>query len=207
MNVHQPQPMTELQRQHLAHKERQRRFAAAALKRESDRNPKPQLVYINPIPIKEHSKMLMAPLAKHLSEQATPEWKRKAVCFDAHIRQWRIETGQQVFVSCKDFIRKRSVELGYDYETMIGPIKTRPVARARHIIMWEIKNFVKPEISYPELGRQFGSRDHTSCLWAVSKIQEEVNKNQGLSSENMVSMWYKNRTKKGLQPDLGSNQE
>lgn len=205
MNMH--QPMTELQRQHLAHKERQQRFAAAASKLKEAKRPKPRLVYINPLPTKEPSKELMAPLAKHLAGNPIPEWRRKAIYFDAHIRQWRIETGQQVFVSCKDFIRKRSVELGFDYETMVGPIKTRQVARARHIIMWEIKNFVKPEISYPELGRQFGSRDHTSCLWAVSKIQEEVNKNQGLSSENMVSMWYKNRTKKGRQPDLGSNQK
>lgn len=207
MNMHQPQPMTELQRQHLAHKERQRRFAAAAAKIENDRKPKPRLVYVIPIPLKEHRKTLMAPLARHLSVKAMPEWKRKAICFDAHVRQWKIESGQQVFVSCKDFIRKRSVELGFDYETIVGPNRTKAVSRARHIIMWEIKTVVKPEISYPELGRQFGSRDHTSCLWAVSKIQDEVNKKQGLSSENVVSVWYKNRTKKGLQPDLGSNQK
>jgi hypothetical protein len=52
---------------------------------------------------------------------------------------------------------------------MVGPRKTDDIASARRMLMWEIKRQIKPSISFPELGRLFGGRDHTTALHAVHK--------------------------------------
>lgn len=88
---------------------------------------------------------------------------------DAHViawRKWLSEQGNP----CKAYIKRRCLELGVHYDAVIGPMRLRSVVPARHLIMWEIKRLVKPSISYPELGRMFGGRDHTSTLHAVRKI-------------------------------------
>lgn len=162
--------MTELQRQHHAHKERQRRIAEAAEKLESSKKPGPRLIFINPVSPKSFYSRLRAPLSHHLAGYEKPEWKRKAIIFDAHVRRWREETGSSR-LSLKDFVRRRSVELGSDYETVVGPNRSREAVRARQIIMWEIKKMRGEKISYPEIGRLFGSRDHTTVLHAVKKIE------------------------------------
>lgn len=170
MNMHHSQPMTELQRQHLAHKERQRRIEDAAAKLADSKKPKPRLVFITPVAPKSFNSRLRAPLQRHLSGYDKPEWKRKAILFDAHVRRWREEAGLTRH-SLKDFVRRRSVELGSDYETIVGPNRSRDAVRARQIIMWEIKQMRGERISYPEIGRLFGSRDHTTVLHAVKKIE------------------------------------
>jgi hypothetical protein len=142
---------------------------------------------------------------KHLVVDRQPEWKTKAISFDAHIKQWLLENGE-LQLSCKEYIRLRAVELAIDYETLIGPNRGRAVVAARHLVMWEVKTFVKPHMSFPELGRVFGGRDHTSALFAVTKISLEMSKKQGVNSENVIPIWYKNRTKKERQLNLGSNQ-
>ena len=182
MNMH----STELMRQHQAHKERQARFAKAVAKAQRKEQDLPKLIYINPIAAKPQlPKCLTAPLAKHLSNIRTPEWKRKAIQYDAHVKKWRFETGQ-MHMTCKDYIRLRSVELGSDYETVIGPCRIKKVTRVRHLIMWEIKTKVKPGISYPELGRLFGGRDQTSALFCVKKIEGNLTKSKEYD-ENVVS--------------------
>jgi chromosomal replication initiation ATPase DnaA len=40
--------------------------------------------------------------------------------------------------------------------------------------MWEIKNTIKPLISFPELGRLFGGRDHTTALHSVNSISSKI---------------------------------
>lgn len=85
---------------------------------------------------------------------------------DAHVKawqRWKASAGSPV----KSYIVSRCEELGIPYQEMIGPRKTDDIAHARHMLMWEIKTTVKPSISYPELGRLFGGRDHTTALHGV----------------------------------------
>lgn len=85
---------------------------------------------------------------------------------DAHIvawQKWRASAGSPL----KNYIVTRCEELGIPYETIISQRKTNDVAFARQMIMWEIKNIVKPETSYPAIGRMFGGRDHTTVIHAI----------------------------------------
>ena len=101
-----------------------------------------------------------------------PLWKREYIHFDAHLHDWRIELLARSS-PLKAYIIRRSAELGYDFNHTMKRSRKREIVDVRHLIMWEIKRLVKPEISYPELGRLFGGYDHTSCLSAVRRIDRK----------------------------------
>lgn len=44
------------------------------------------------------------------------------------------------------------------------------VVRARHIAMYLVRDIVKT--SFPETGRKFGGRDHTTAMHAIGKIEK-----------------------------------
>jgi hypothetical protein len=89
---------------------------------------------------------------------------------DAHVRAWeywKAEMGSP----CRAYIKRRCEEMGVAYEAVIGPSRIQKFVDARQLLMYEIKTIIKPEISYPELGRLFGGRDHTSSLYSVRKVE------------------------------------
>ena len=91
---------------------------------------------------------------------------------DAHVRAWeywKAEAGSP----CKAYIKRRCEEMGIPYAVMVGSSRLRRFTHARQTLMWELKTIVKPEISFPELGRLFGGRDHTTAMHAVSKIARQ----------------------------------
>ena len=53
---------------------------------------------------------------------------------------------------------------------LISPKRTRAVARPRQVAMWLAKNLTTR--SYPDIGRRFGGRDHTTVLHAVRQIEK-----------------------------------
>lgn len=112
-------------------------------------------------------------IAKPLVE--TVEAKRQFLlrAHDEHVKawqRWRACAGTPL----RNYIYKRCDELGVTYEDIVGHSRLRRFVYPRHLIMWEIKKRVKPDISYPELGRLFGGRDHTSILHSVRKISKLV---------------------------------
>ncbi len=53
---------------------------------------------------------------------------------------------------------------------LLSERRTRAVARPRQIAMWLCKQHTTR--SYPDIGRRFGGRDHTTVLHGVRKIEE-----------------------------------
>ncbi|WP_140984227.1 chromosomal replication initiator protein DnaA [Asticcacaulis tiandongensis] len=53
---------------------------------------------------------------------------------------------------------------------LLSERRTRSVARPRQVAMWLCKQ--NTTRSYPDIGRRFGGRDHTTVLHAVKKIEE-----------------------------------
>ncbi len=47
--------------------------------------------------------------------------------------------------------------------------RTRAIARPRHVAMYLAKTLTTR--SYPDIGRRFGGRDHTTVLHAVRRIE------------------------------------
>lgn len=67
---------------------------------------------------------------------------------------------------------QRKVSEHYDIRLsdMLGPKRTRTLARPRQMAMWLCKQLTTR--SLPEIGRKFGKRDHTTIMHGVRKIDE-----------------------------------
>ena len=64
---------------------------------------------------------------------------------------------------------------------MFSARRSRQIARPRQIAMYLAKNLTS--LSYPEIGRRFGNRDHTTIMHAVRKVEELMVSDTELSDD------------------------
>jgi len=64
---------------------------------------------------------------------------------------------------------------------MFSARRARQIARPRQIAMFLAKNLTS--LSYPEIGRRFGNRDHTTIMHAVRKIEELMETDASLADD------------------------
>ena len=60
----------------------------------------------------------------------------------------------------------------FSVEQIIGGSRRRPLVDARQIAMYVTRNMT--DLSFPEIGRAFGNRDHTTVIHAVRKIERHM---------------------------------
>lgn len=60
--------------------------------------------------------------------------------------------------------------------TLLGKDRHKSVAMARHVAMYLCKKLLGR--SFPELGREFGRRDHTTVMSAVRKVELLLKKDE-----------------------------
>ena len=79
-----------------------------------------------------------------------------------------------------DVIQKRvAAHYGVRVSEMFSARRARNIARPRQIAMYLAKNLTS--LSYPEIGRQFGGRDHTTVMHAVKTIENLMKSDAQLS--------------------------
>lgn len=64
---------------------------------------------------------------------------------------------------------------------VLGPRRNKEYVRPRQILMFLLKNELG--LSYPNIGRYLGGRDHTTVMHGCLKIEHELKKNDDLFSE------------------------
>ncbi|MFT4090606.1 MAG: chromosomal replication initiator protein DnaA [Asticcacaulis sp.] len=64
---------------------------------------------------------------------------------------------------------------------LLSERRTRSVARPRQVAMWLCKQ--NTTRSYPDIGRRFGGRDHTTVLHAVKKIEELLQSDEQIARD------------------------
>jgi chromosomal replication initiation ATPase DnaA len=94
-----------------------------------------------------------------------PLWMVKDIHFDAHLVEWRDRAGNQP----KAYLKDRCIEVNIPYQVMIGQDRRREISDVSQVLIWEVHQ--KFGLSFPALGRLFGGRDHTTCLYAVRKVE------------------------------------
>ena len=81
-----------------------------------------------------------------------------------------------------DVIQKRvAAHYGVRVSEMFSARRARNIARPRQIEMYLAKNHTS--LSYPEIGRQFGGRDHTTVMHAVKTIENLMTSNAQLAED------------------------
>ena len=81
-----------------------------------------------------------------------------------------------------DVIQKRvAAHYGVRVSEMFSARRARNIARPRQIAMYLAKNLTS--LSYPEIGRQFGGRDHTTVMHGVKTIENLMKSDAQLSED------------------------
>ncbi|MEM8788651.1 MAG: chromosomal replication initiator protein DnaA [Pseudomonadota bacterium] len=73
-------------------------------------------------------------------------------------------------VTVEEIMRKVAAHYNVRMADMLGPRRVRTVSRPRQIAMFLAKKLTTK--SFPEIGRQFGGRDHTTVMHAVKRIDD-----------------------------------
>ncbi|MCF3974297.1 chromosomal replication initiator protein DnaA [Paracoccus salsus] len=84
-------------------------------------------------------------------------------------------------ISIDDIQRKVAEHYNIRLSDMIGPKRSRNVARPRQIAMYLSKQLTSR--SLPDIGRRFGGRDHTTIMHGVRKIEELSAGDHGLAED------------------------
>lgn len=129
--------------------------------------------------IEVHKRLISPPTARIAPAALPVPVRRRAYQLDkrpkdAHVLAWKIWKTMIGARPCRDYIRDRCAQLEVDFNDVLGPSRNKEISFIRHLLMWEIKTKIRREMSYPEIGRIFGGRDHTSVIFACRKIQEMI---------------------------------
>jgi chromosomal replication initiator protein len=84
-------------------------------------------------------------------------------------------------VSIEEIQKKVAAHYSIKLNDMFSPRRVRQVAVPRQIAMYLAKKLTT--LSLPEIGKNFGGRDHTTVLHAVKKIEELVNEDTNISED------------------------
>ena len=89
-----------------------------------------------------------------------------------------IENSTKAPVTMNMIIDITAETFSFTREQVIGVSRRRSLVDARQIAMYITRNLT--ELSYPEIGRGFGDRDHTTVMHAFRKIQSQISEDQDL---------------------------
>jgi chromosomal replication initiator protein len=104
-------------------------------------------------------------------EPITLEWARKRLpgVFDPPVVRVTVPA---IIETVAKFHNVRSADI-------TGTKRTQTLTRPRHIAMYLAR--VHTELSFPELGREFGDRDHSTIQHGFRKVQEQLSKDPDLA--------------------------
>lgn len=84
-------------------------------------------------------------------------------------------------VTIDDIQKQVSKHFSIRISDMFSARRARSIARPRQIAMYLAKNLTTS--SYPEIGRKFGGRDHTTIMHAVKKVEELITHDSEFSDD------------------------
>jgi chromosomal replication initiator protein len=92
-----------------------------------------------------------------------------------------VGAGEPKRVRIEDIQRIVARHYNVSRQELVSNRRTRVIVKPRQVAMYLSKTMTPR--SFPEIGRRFGGRDHTTVLHAVRKIEELISSDQKLSHE------------------------
>ncbi|MDE0268448.1 MAG: chromosomal replication initiator protein DnaA [Acidimicrobiaceae bacterium] len=89
-----------------------------------------------------------------------------------------IDNSNKAPVTIDLIIAATAETLGFTSEQLTGVSRRRSLVEARQIAMYIARN--STDLSYPEVGKAFGNRDHSTVMHAFKKIQNQLSENRDL---------------------------
>jgi chromosomal replication initiator protein len=82
-----------------------------------------------------------------------------------------VEVEERIEASIEDVLAAVSQRFEVRIVDLRGKDRHKTIAFARHVAMYFCKRRIRYCPSFPEVGRAFGNRDHTTVMSAVQKIE------------------------------------
>ncbi|MEM9466487.1 MAG: chromosomal replication initiator protein DnaA [Actinomycetota bacterium] len=79
-------------------------------------------------------------------------------------------------VTAERIIALTAEMFGFDIEQIIGGSRRRPLVDARQVAMYVTRNMT--DLSFPDIGKEFGGRDHTTVMHACRKVEGRMGERQ-----------------------------
>lgn len=144
---------------------------------------RPRLALVAPKCIAPPEAEIAASEAVKVRYWPIPTWMRQPVVFDEHVIAFRmakrlLDMQARGEIEMVRFDRRSVLQIvtevlkeypGITIAMLKGVGRRREVCIVRQTAMYEIRK-QRPDMSFPMIGRWFGSRDHTTVLHAVNKI-------------------------------------
>lgn len=132
-----------------------------------------------------------------LSEQSGPEAAMTAmVNIAAALPTVRVRQNTEadpVRVLSQEVILQVAEVFRVDARSMFTACRTKGIARPRQAAMYCIRQLC-PHLSFPEIGRRLGGRDHTTIIHGVRKIEALMETDEGLAEKVRAVLGHFDRT-------------
>jgi len=79
-------------------------------------------------------------------------------------------------VTAERIITLTAEMFGFDIDQIVGGSRRRPLVDARQVAMYVTRNMT--DLSFPDIGKEFGNRDHTTVMHACRKIEARMGERQ-----------------------------
>ena len=79
-------------------------------------------------------------------------------------------------VTAERIIALTAEMFGFDIEQITGGSRRRPLVDARQVAMYVTRNMT--DLSFPDIGKEFGNRDHTTVMHACRKVEGRMGERQ-----------------------------
>jgi len=87
-----------------------------------------------------------------------------------------ITNAQKKPVTAERIIALTAEMFGFEIDQITGGSRRRPLVDARQVAMYVTRNTT--ELSFPDIGKEFGNRDHTTVMHACRKIEARMGERQ-----------------------------
>ena len=88
--------------------------------------------------------------------------------FVRHHFQSLLNHGDKKTIQPQVIIQSVATTFGITPTVIVGKKRNKNIVKPRHIAMWLVRKHT--DLSFPDIGKVFGGRDHASVQYAVSKI-------------------------------------
>jgi Bacterial dnaA protein helix-turn-helix len=86
-------------------------------------------------------------------------------------------------LNARDLMHAVALWYGITISTLISRDRHASLARARHVAAWVVRKYTRPQLSYPEIGRAMGMRDHTTIIASYNAVEELREKDELFNAE------------------------
>lgn len=134
----------------------------------------PFTAYRDPIQPMTRAPDPVEPIIQQADDLSDADLKRASIAVTRmYIERQRVQADRRSAKPFPAIVAEVAKAYGYTSDDIMGRSLDRKLSAARHAAYYEVR-MQRPWLSYPQIGRLFGGRDHTTILYGIRKHERKV---------------------------------